>query len=97
MILEVAILHVRPGTINDFERDFRKASPIMASMQGYIGHELHKCVEVADKYMLLVKWRNLSDHLVGFRQSDAFASWQSLLHAYYDPAPTVEHYLQIKL
>ena len=97
MILETAILHVKPGTMNDFERDFRKASPILSQTPGYINHELHKCVEEKDKYLLLVRWDSITDHLVGFRHSEGYQTWKALLHPYYDPMPTVEHYVSIKL
>lgn len=97
MILEMAILRVKPGTINDFERDFRKASPILAQSPGYVSHELHKCVEEEDKYLLLVRWNSITDHMVGFRRSESYRTWTTLLHPYYDPLPTAEHYVNIKL
>ncbi len=96
MILEVAELRVKPGTINDFESNFRKASQIISQMQGYIDHELHKCVETADKYILLVKWNSIADHEIGFRKSPQYEEWKALLHHFYDPFPTVEHYVQIR-
>ena len=46
MILEAAMLNVKPAMETDFEAAFRQASPIIASMDGYIIHELQKCVEV---------------------------------------------------
>jgi len=97
MILETAVLHVKPGTMNDFESDFRKASLILTQAQGYISHELHKCVEEADKYLLLAKWESITDHMVAFRRSEGYQTWKALLHPYYDPMPTVEHYVKIKL
>lgn len=97
MIVEVAILRVRPGAINDFESEFRKASPLLAGAPGYIEHELHKCVEAADKYMLLVKWESITDHMVGFRASESCRTWQALLHPYYASAPAVEHYVRIRM
>ncbi|GIP52440.1 MULTISPECIES: antibiotic biosynthesis monooxygenase family protein [Paenibacillus] len=96
MILEVAELRVKPGTINDFESNFRKASKIISQMHGYIDHELHKCVETADKYILLVKWNSIADHEIGFRKSPQYEEWKALLHHFYDPFPTVEHYVQIR-
>ncbi|MEW9107543.1 antibiotic biosynthesis monooxygenase, partial [Paenibacillus sp.] len=42
MIREVAVLHIKPGTSNDFESAFRHASPLLTSSRGYISHELHK-------------------------------------------------------
>lgn len=96
MILEAAQLQVKPGLINDFESNFRKASTIIAQMPGYISHELHKCVETEDKYLLLVKWESITAHEVGFRKSPQYEEWKALLHHFYDPFPTVEHYVQIK-
>ncbi len=92
MILEVAILNIRPGTNDAFIAAFRQASPIIASMTGYISHELRPCVESPTRYVLLVHWRKLEDHTIGFRLSPDYQRWRALLHHFYDPFPTVEHY-----
>jgi heme-degrading monooxygenase HmoA len=97
MILEVAILDVRQGQEGDFESAFREASVIIACMPGYGSHELQKCIERPNRYLLLVNWRTLEDHTVGFRQSDQYARWKALLHHFYDPFPTVEHYRRVQL
>jgi heme-degrading monooxygenase HmoA len=91
-ILEVAILDLKPGVAADFEAAFKVASKIIMAMPGYISHELQRCLEHRDRYILLVRWETLSDHTVGFRGSPAYQEWRSLLHHFYDPFPTVEHY-----
>ena len=91
-VLEVAILNVRPAECSAFETAFREASNIISSMPGYCSHELRRCVEASNRYILLVQWRRLEDHTVGFRQSAQYQHWRSLLHHFYDPFPTVEHY-----
>lgn len=96
MILEVAILDVIPNQEADFEAAFTKASPIIASMPGYISHQLQHCIEKQNRYMLLVKWETLEDHTVGFRGSEGYQEWRKLLHHFYDPFPTVEHYEMIQ-
>src|SRR5579862_2260237 len=53
MILEVAILDIGKGTCDDFEAAYREASPIIASMPGYISHELRRCIEKPSRYILL--------------------------------------------
>ena len=95
MILEAAMLQVRPGTESDFEAAFRRASPIIASMPGYLGHELQHCLEVPGKYLLLVRWERLEDHTIGFRGSPRYQEWRALLHHFYDPFPTVEHFVWV--
>lgn len=92
VILEVAILDVKPGLATEFETAFKTASTIIASLPGYISHELQRCIETANRYILLVRWQKLEDHTVGFRQSPKYQEWRSLLHHFYDPFPTVEHY-----
>ena len=53
MILEVAILNIRAGQAQEFEVAFEQASSIIASMPGYVSHQLQKCVENSDRYILL--------------------------------------------
>ena len=95
MILEVAVLDVRPGESEAFEAAFRQAQAIIASMPGYRSHQLQRCVENADRYLLLVEWDTLEAHTVGFRQSADYHRWKELLHRFYDPLPTVEHYVRV--
>lgn len=95
MILEVAVLKVRPGQGAAFETAFAQAQSIIASMPGYVSHELQKCLETQDQYLLLVRWQTLEDHTVGFRQSAQYQEWRKLLHHFYEPFPRVEHYQRL--
>lgn len=95
MILEHALLNVKPGQAEPFEAAFKEASRIISSSPGYVSHELHRCIERPDLYLLLVRWRTLEDHTKGFRQSEPYQQWKALLHHFYDPFPTVEHYEHI--
>jgi heme-degrading monooxygenase HmoA len=91
-ILEVATLNIRAGANDQFEAAFREASAIISSIPGYLSHELRRCHEVPSRFILLVHWRTIEDHTIGFRNSPKFARWRSLLNHFYDPPPTVEHY-----
>ncbi len=92
MILEVAILDVKPGQEANFESAFDQAQEIISSMPGYLSHQLQHCIENSSRYLLLVNWETLEDHTVGFRGSDQYQEWRQLLHHFYDPFPVVEHY-----
>lgn len=92
MILEIAPLQIRPGQSAAFEAAFAEARAIIGAMPGYLGHELQRCIERADHYVLLVRWQTLDDHETGFRQSPQYADWKRLLHHFYEPFPTVLHY-----
>lgn len=97
MILEAVMLQVKEGLETEYEETFRNASKIISSMNGYISHELQRCMEVKGKYLLLVQWDSLEDHTVGFRQSNGYQEWKKLLHSFYDPFPIVEHFEKVEL
>jgi heme-degrading monooxygenase HmoA len=92
MILELAILDVRAGERAEFERAFAAAKAIISAMPGFDHLELQRCLEQPDRYVLLVGWDRLEDHTEGFRGSVEYERWRELLHRFYDPFPTVEHY-----
>lgn len=92
MILEVALLDVKTGQEKEFEGAFYKAQKIISNMNGYISHQLQKCIEKNNRYILLVNWETLEDHIVGFRASQEYKEWRNLLHHFYEPFPEVEHY-----
>ena len=92
MVLEVAILDVKPGQSQEFETAFGQAQTIISSIKGYVSHQLQKCLEKPNRYILLVNWQTLDDHTQGFRGSAAYQEWRRLLHHFYDPFPEVEHY-----
>jgi heme-degrading monooxygenase HmoA len=92
MILESAHLDIKPGQENAFEAAFAEAKIIIASMPGFVSLELQRSIETTNRYLLLVHWRTLEDHTVGFRTSSEYQRWKALLHHFYDPFPIVEHY-----
>ncbi len=92
MVLEVAILQVIPSQEAAFEAAFAEAQALISAMPGYQFHRLQRCLEKPSQYVLLVGWDTLEDHTVGFRGSPQYQAWRALLHHFYDPFPTVEHY-----
>ncbi|MDY8137029.1 antibiotic biosynthesis monooxygenase [Aquimarina sp. 2201CG5-10] len=92
MILEQAVLNIKPGESIAFEQAFKKAQKIISSRQGYIRHDVLKCIEEDDKYLLIVEWETIEDHEIGFRKSKEYQEWKKLLHHFYDPFPLVQHY-----
>ena len=92
MILEHAILDVNPAETADYEAALTKALPLIAATPGFVDLEVRPCVERRGRYLLLVEWRSLEDHTTGFRQSDRYQQWRTLLHRFYTPFPVVEHF-----
>lgn len=95
MVLEVAVLDIRPGQAERFLTAFEKAQAILMASSGYQRHELQRSADRENRYLLLVWWDTIESHTVGFRGSAPYQEWKKLLHRFYDPFPHVEHYVQV--
>ena len=92
MVTEHALITVRPGSAAQFERAMGEARAVIGASPGFLGLTLHRGVETPERYLLLVEWATLEAHTEGFRGSPAYSRWRELLHHFYDPFPTVEHF-----
>lgn len=93
--LESVVLPVRAGQEGEFERAFDGAIPIISRQKGFRDLRLTRCVERPNEYLLQVQWEQLTDHTVGFRESDDYQLWRAALHHFYDPVPTVDHFTDV--
>ncbi|MGZ4453249.1 MAG: antibiotic biosynthesis monooxygenase family protein [Nocardioides sp.] len=89
MILEHALLPVRPGREAAFETAMAEALPIIRRQPGCLRAEVSRCVEQPSTYLLLAEWDSVEAHEDGFRGSEDYQEWRALLHHFYDPFPTV--------
>jgi heme-degrading monooxygenase HmoA len=92
MILETAIFRIPDGAQARFEVAFQQAQQLLMAADGYLGHQLHRTVERADQYLLLVRWRDVEAHTEGFRKSEAFGRWRALIGPFFAEPPVVEHH-----
>jgi heme-degrading monooxygenase HmoA len=94
-VLQVTMLDVKPDMEETFEAAFAAAVPVIATATGYRGHELHRCIEAAGRYLLFVHWDSLEDHTVGFRDSPEYAEWRGFIERFCDGDPIVQHYADL--
>jgi quinol monooxygenase YgiN len=87
----MAYFEIQEGKAFDFEGGVRKALPLFARAKGCHGAELHRVVEQANRYVLIVRWETVDDHMVHFRQSDDFQEWRRLVGPYFAAPPQVHH------
>jgi heme-degrading monooxygenase HmoA len=95
MVLEHALITVRPGTGAQFEVALSQARSIIAASPGFVSLTLDRGVETPDRYLLLVHWETLEDHVEGFRASEAFSEWRALIGPYFESPPVVEHFVPV--
>ena len=95
MILEHAVLPVKPGLAESFVAAFEEAKPLILAQPGCRSLQVLRSIETPDRFVLLVEWDSVEAHEQGFRGSAAYAEWKRLLHRFYEPMPTVEHFTTV--
>ncbi len=95
MVLEHALISVRPGAEADFEAAFDTARLQLASSPGFLSATLSRGVESGSSYLLLVQWETLEAHTEVFRGSERFAEWRRQLGPFFAGPPEVVHFRQV--
>lgn len=94
MIIEHAVLHIKPGEEAAFEAAFPRAIPHASASAGFIGLEIRRSVERPSHYHLLIRWRSVEDHMQGFRESENFKKWREVIGPFFASPPQVEHFAE---
>jgi heme-degrading monooxygenase HmoA len=93
MILEVAEIHIRPGTQAEFDAAIRRGvESVIAHAPGFRRYEVQHGIESPERYLLLIEWERLEHHTVDFRGSPAFLRWREIVGPYFAKPPLVEHF-----
>ncbi len=92
MIIEQALLQVKPGQSDQFAKAMHQARPLIAVQPGFQSIEVRPSVDCPDQYLLVVVWDSVESHRDGFRKSPEYEKWRRLLHDFYDPMPSVTYF-----
>jgi heme-degrading monooxygenase HmoA len=91
MVLEHAVIHIKLGVSREFEEAVAEGKSVVAESEGFISLNLSRCIESPDSYLLMIQWRSLEDHTVGFRESERFTRWREIVGPYFESSPEVLH------
>lgn len=92
MVLEVVTAQIKSGQEAAFEAAFQEASTLIAGASGHVSHELRRCLEVQGKYLIMIRWNTVDDHMVGFRGSPAFQAFRAIVSPFYESPSQMNHY-----
>jgi heme-degrading monooxygenase HmoA len=93
MILEVADVRIQPGQQAAFDQAIvHGVESVIAKAKGYRGYKVQHSIESPERYLLMIFWDTLDNHMVDFRQSPAFAQWRAIVGPFFAQAPLVEHF-----
>ena len=91
MVLEVALIDVRPGTEAEFEAGYRQVRHAVAEAEGCLSIRMTRGLDTPTRYVLLVEWESVALH-EAFRAADRFAVWRGGIGPYFTQPPQVEHF-----
>lgn len=93
MILEIADIRIQPGRQAEFDLAIQRGvTEVIAKAKGMHGFKINKGMESAERYVLMIFWETLEDHMTGFRESPAYAEWRAIVGPYFASPPVVEHF-----
>lgn len=93
MITEIAVVEIVAGKESEFEAALSAAvKTILPQAHGYIGFQLTRGIERPSVYTFMINWETLEDHTVGFRTSELFVQWRTLIGSFFFKPPQVEHW-----
>lgn len=95
MILEAAVMTIRPGEQEQFLAALGQARKVLAQAPGWRSLTVHSGVERPECFLLAIGWETLEDHTVGFRGGELFTQWRAILGPYFAAPPQVEHWLEV--
>lgn len=91
MVTEFAQIEVKPGLEQSFIEGVEKSRPLFLAATGCHSMGLQRSIEEPEKFLLMVQWERVEDHMVHFRQSEAYQLWRSHVGHCFASAPVVWH------
>jgi heme-degrading monooxygenase HmoA len=97
MVLEIALIDVRPGEEEAFAAAYLDARDGLMSTPGCRTARMTRGVESPSRFVLLVEWDSVAAHEENFRATPRFTTWRSLIGPYFAAPPVVEHFSDVSL
>ncbi|MDP9435342.1 MAG: antibiotic biosynthesis monooxygenase [Actinomycetota bacterium] len=94
MVLEVALIDVKPGSEDAFAAAYEQARALVASTPGCRSMRMTRGVETPTRFVLLAEWDSVDAHQV-FRDSERFPQWRGLIGPHFAQPPHVEHFADV--
>ena len=93
MILEIADITIQAGKNAEFDVAIeRGVREVIAGAVGFRSFKIQKGIENPQRYVLMIEWETLDNHVVDFRNSPAFIKWREIVGPVFASPPVVEHF-----
>jgi quinol monooxygenase YgiN len=95
VVLEITLIDVIPGQEEAFAGAYRQAHQLVTASHGCISARMTRGVETPSRFVGIVQWESVDDHLIHFRETERYQRYRDLLTRYLAAPPVVEHFTDI--
>jgi heme-degrading monooxygenase HmoA len=95
VVLEITLLDVVPGQEEAFAGAYRQAHHLLTASDGCISARMTRGVETPSRFVGIVAWESVDDHLENFQKTERYQRYRDLLVRYLAAPPVVEHFTDI--
>lgn len=95
MVLEVALIDVKPGSAHEFMTAFRGVRSVLETTPGCRSVRMTHGIESPSRFVLLVEWESVAAHEENFRGTDRFPTWRAAIGPHFANPPNVEHFADV--
>jgi heme-degrading monooxygenase HmoA len=93
MILEIADITIQAGKNTEFDVAIEKGvREVISGAVGFKNFKIQKGIENPERYLLMIEWETLDNHMVDFRNSPAYAKWREIVGPFFASPPVVQHF-----
>jgi heme-degrading monooxygenase HmoA len=93
MILEIADITIQAGKNEEFDEAIaRGVRQVISRSIGFKSFKIQKGIENPQRYLLMIEWETLENHIVDFRNSPAYQEWRAIVSPFFAGPPAVEHF-----
>jgi heme-degrading monooxygenase HmoA len=95
MVVEIGLIEVTPGAEDAFAAAYAEAKALVTDTPGFLSVRMVRGVESPSRFVLIAEWESVEAHTEGFRGSDRFTQWRTLIGPHFASPPQVEHYTDL--
>jgi heme-degrading monooxygenase HmoA len=95
MVLEIALIDVRPGQEEAFAAAYAQAHGVLGGTPGCRTIRMTRGIESPSRFVLLVEWDSVAAHEENFRATERFQAWRGLIGPFFAAPPIVEHFTDV--
>jgi heme-degrading monooxygenase HmoA len=93
MILEFADIRIQPGQNAAFDEAIQRGvETVIAKSPGFRGYKVNRGIESPERYLLMIYWETLDNHMKDFREGPLFPQWRAIVGPFFAAPPVVEHF-----